>query len=60
LNESIKQIGGNDVFEIDQDKISELQWFEDEIHADVNTDFFYKRPVSYSKKLQAITAGDLF
>jgi len=60
FNESLEMIGGQKVFEIDKDKLSQLQWFNDEIYAEVNTDFFHKKPVSYSKKMQAIKAEDLF
>jgi ribonucleoside-diphosphate reductase beta chain len=60
FNDSIDMIGGKPVFEIDDDKLKNLQWFEDEIHAECNTDFFHKKPVSYSKKMQAIKAEDIF
>lgn len=60
LNESIEMLGGEKVFEIDQEKLMKLQWFNDEIYADTNTDFFHKKPVTYSKKTQAVTAGDIF
>ncbi len=60
FNESIEMIGGEKVFEVDAEKISQLKWFDEEIYAEVNTDFFYKKPVTYSKKVQAITAEDLF
>ncbi len=60
INESVKQIGGEDVYEVDQLKLESLRWFNEEIYAEVNTDFFHKKPVTYSKKSQAITAEDLF
>jgi ribonucleoside-diphosphate reductase beta chain len=60
FNESLKLIGGNPYFEVDVDKIAPLKWFEDEIHAEVNTDFFHKKPVTYSKKVKPIKAEDLF
>ena len=60
FNESIEMIGGNPVFEVDKNLLSNLQWFKEEIYAESNTDFFHKRPVTYSKKVQAITAEDLF
>ncbi len=53
-------IGGEKVFETDQEEVAKLQWFEDEIHAEVNTDFFHKKPVTYSKKTQSIKAEDIF
>ncbi len=60
FNESLQMIGGKPVFEVDQSKVAELKWFEDEIHAEVNTDFFHKKPVTYSKKTKPIKADDLF
>lgn len=60
FNDSLELIGGEKVFEVDQSKIAELKWFNDEIHAEVNTDFFHKKPVTYSKKTKPITSDDLF
>lgn len=60
FNDSLNLIGGKDVFEIDETKLSPLKWFVEEIYTESNTDFFHKRPVTYSKFSQSITAEDLF
>ena len=60
FNDSLEMIGGKSVFEVDTEKLKQLKWFNDEIYAEVNTDFFHKKPVTYSKKTQAIRAEDLF
>lgn len=60
FNESLEMIGGDKIFDINHDELSKIGWFDDEIYADVNTDFFYKKPVTYSKKTQAINAEDIF
>jgi ribonucleoside-diphosphate reductase beta chain len=60
FNESLEMIGGEKVFEIDKEKLKEVKWFNDEILAEVNTDFFHKKPVTYSKKTKSITSEDLF
>lgn len=60
FNDSLKMIGGKEVFELDNTKLESLKWFNDEIHAEVNTDFFHKKPVTYSKKVKPIKAEDLF
>jgi ribonucleoside-diphosphate reductase beta chain len=60
FNESVEMVGGKKVFDIDTSKITSLKWFEDEIHAEVNTDFFHKKPVTYSKNAKPTTAEDLF
>jgi ribonucleoside-diphosphate reductase beta chain len=60
FNDSLAMIGGESMFLIDEEKIKNIQWFMDEMYAEVNTDFFHKKPVTYSKNTQSITAGDLF
>lgn len=60
FNDSLEMIGGSKIFEIDSTLTKELQWFTEEIYAEVNTDFFNKKPVTYSKKVQSITENDLF
>jgi ribonucleoside-diphosphate reductase beta chain len=60
FNESLEMIGGKNVFEVDQEKLEQLKWFNVEILAEVNTDFFHKKPVTYSKKVKPIKAEDLF
>jgi ribonucleoside-diphosphate reductase beta chain len=60
LNDSVVLIGCEPIFEVDQVKLAQLKWFDDEIYAEVNTDFFHKKPVTYSKKVQSIRAEDLF
>ncbi len=60
FNESLEMIGGQKVFDVDKELLTQVKWFNDEIHAEVNTDFFHKKPVSYSKKMKSIRAEDLF
>lgn len=60
FNEGLSLIGADSAFEIDADALAPLRWFEEEIYAQTETDFFYKRPVSYDKRSQSITAEDLF
>jgi ribonucleoside-diphosphate reductase beta chain len=60
FNDSLTMIGGSKVFDVDVEKLKLVQWFEDEIYAEVNVDFFHKKPVTYSKKVQAIKAEDIF
>jgi ribonucleoside-diphosphate reductase beta chain len=61
FNESLAMVGCTELpFQVDPEKLKSIKWFDEEIHAEVNGDFFNKRPVTYSKKTQSITAGDLF
>lgn len=60
FNDSIEMIGGKPVFEVDFEEVEKLKWLEEEMYSEVNTDFFHKKPVTYSKKVQAIKAEDIF
>lgn len=60
FNSSVEMIGGEPMFEIDKQKLEQLKWFDEEIHAETNTDFFHKKPVTYSKKGKSITAEAIF
>ena len=60
MNESLKQIGYDKVFEVDESVISETRWFEEQILGNNMTDFFHSRPVEYTKCSQSFDAEDLF
>lgn len=60
FNESLKMVGGKKLFTVDKSLTSKVKWFTDELHGQVSTDFFYKKPVTYSKFTQPITEKDLF
>jgi ribonucleoside-diphosphate reductase beta chain len=60
FNESVKLVGGSAVFEINETLLSQFEWFNEEIYAELNTDFFHKKPVTYAKFSKSITEQDLF
>lgn len=60
FNESVKMIGSQDIFEVNQNLVKELEWFDNETVAELNTDFFNKRPVTYTKFTKSFNEGDLF
>jgi ribonucleoside-diphosphate reductase beta chain len=60
MNESLKQIGYSPVFEIDDSEISKATWFDEQVLGNNMTDFFYSRPVDYSKKSQSFGEEELF
>jgi ribonucleoside-diphosphate reductase beta chain len=60
FNESVQMIGGHKIFEVDEAKLADIEWFMEEIYAQTHTDFFYKKPTTYSKKTKSITSNDLF
>ena len=55
-----KSIGIDKVFDIDEDLVSQTEWFDDEIIGTKHGDFFVKRSINYSKRTQSITSDDLF
>ena len=60
LNESLEQIGFEKVFNVDKDKINLTMWFDEDVLGNSATDFFFKRPVEYSKKDKSFDEDDLF
>ena len=60
LNTSLSQIQLAPIFDVDQELLKQMNWFEEEIYANTMDDFFAKRPVEYSKHNQSFTADDLF
>lgn len=60
INESMKQIGFEQPFEIDSTLIEETIWFDEQLHGNNMTDFFFSRPTEYSKKNQSFGEDDLF
>ncbi len=60
FNNSLSRIGMKPVFEVDFTEIERTLWFDVEILATKEGDFFYKKQVDYNKKSKSITSDDLF
>ena len=60
INESLVSIGFSTVFDTDAKAVKETAWFCEELLGNNMTDFFYSRPVEYSKKSQSFSEDDLF
>tara|TARA_B110000259_G_scaffold54937_1_gene64680 strand:+ start:5534 stop:6514 length:981 start_codon:yes stop_codon:yes gene_type:complete len=60
FNNSLTRIGMKPVFEVDFSEIEKTLWFDVEITATKEGDFFYKKSVDYNKKSKSITEDDLF
>jgi ribonucleoside-diphosphate reductase beta chain len=60
FNNSLESIGIDKIFDINQDLVSQTEWFDDEIIGTKHGDFFVKRSINYSKRTQSITSDDLF
>ena len=59
-NQSLRAIGINPIFEPDPVELEKTLWFDEEILATSQVDFFAKRPTSYAKKMTSVSADDLF
>ena len=60
FNNSLVKIDMEPLFEINKDLLEQTHWFDVEITATKEGDFFYKKQIDYNKKSKAITADDLF
>jgi ribonucleoside-diphosphate reductase beta chain len=60
INDSLKQIGFKEIYDIDDNLYRDFEWMNEEVLGNNMTDFFYKRPVDYSKKHTSFESADLF
>lgn len=60
INNSLNEIGYSSIFEINQDFLSQTNWFDEQVLGNNMTDFFHSRPVEYSKKALSFDAEALF
>jgi ribonucleoside-diphosphate reductase beta chain len=60
FNNSLKKIGMKPYFEVDTILLASTKWFDVEVTATKEGDFFYKKQIDYNKKSKAITEDDLF
>lgn len=60
VDDSLVKIGLKPQFNISDAEYAPMRWFEEEVFAQANDDFFAKRPVDYTKHDKSITANDLF
>jgi ribonucleoside-diphosphate reductase beta chain len=60
FNISLKSIGVDGIFDVNEKILETTEWFDDEILTTKHTDFFNKRSINYSKKTKSITENDLF
>jgi ribonucleoside-diphosphate reductase beta chain len=60
FNNSLKKIGMESYFEVDTNLLASTKWFDVEVTATKEGDFFYKKQIDYNKKSKSITVDDLF
>jgi len=58
FNKSLEMIGVAPIFEVELTE--DFNWFEMELKIDRHTDFFNKRPTTYSRDVNPITSSNLF
>lgn len=60
FNQSLQSIDIPAVFAVDPTLLAQTEWFDEEILATKQVDFFTKRAINYTKRSRSITAEDLF
>ncbi len=60
VDESLLQIGIEQLYYVSAEQYKPMAWFEEEVFANSLDDFFAKRPTEYTKHDKSITADDLF
>lgn len=60
LDDSLKQIQFEPIYNITNEQYKPMAWFEEDVFANSLDDFFAKRPTEYTKHDKSITADDLF
>lgn len=60
FNDSIKSIGGEAMFTIDESKLTSLYWMIEAIYGYVRNDFFNTQGTNYTKFQKPVTKNDLF
>jgi ribonucleoside-diphosphate reductase beta chain len=60
INESLKMIGFDTVFETDKSLLKNTMWFSEELLGNNMTDFFHSKDTGYSKKNQSFDEDELF
>ena len=60
FNDSIKAIGGVEMFEINEEHLKDLYWMIEAIYGYVRNDFFNTQGTNYTKFQKPVTKNDLF
>jgi ribonucleotide reductase beta subunit family protein with ferritin-like domain len=60
MNDSLKEIGYDPIFDVDKELLSKTVWFDEQVLGNNSTDFFHSRVTEYSKKSQSFSEEDLF
>ena len=61
INTSLEQIGYSKIFtDLDEQVLSDVEWFNEDVNGNISTDFFHIRPTSYVKDNKTYNEEDLF
>jgi ribonucleoside-diphosphate reductase beta chain len=60
MNESLREIGYEKIFDVDEELIAKTSWFDEQVLGNNVSDFFHAKPVEYSKKSKCFAAEDIF
>ena len=60
FNSSLKEIGYNYLFDIDNKLLEKTGWFDIQLKSSKEDDFFYKKSTAYNKFSKPVTADTLF
>lgn len=60
FNWSLSLIGAEPTFEVSPDEAQQFEWFNNQLLAEVEVDFFHKRSTDYTAHQQAFDPDDLF
>lgn len=60
MNNALKKIGINKIYNINKDLASKTHWMDEEVYAPNMADFFNKKPTEYTRKNRAYTIKDLY
>jgi len=59
-NDCLEAFGLTPMFQVDEKALERVRWFEEELMTTKENDFFWKRSVSYSKKMRSFNEDSLF
>lgn len=60
MNASLEMVGGKAIFRTSEERLESTRWLTEELMTEAKTDFFHKRPTTYSKFATPVTAEELF
>jgi len=59
-NDCLEAFGLTPMFQVDEKALERVRWFEEELMTTKENDFFWKRSITYSKKMRSFTEDSLF